>query len=526
MAGFRKAYFQASSWCAVLLALLISSATAQQSQILLGDTNVERSTDSNSAGTAEAFPVKAVATGQVSSLSVYLDRSNVATTISAGMYADRNGHPGALLTQGAASNAVSGGWNPINVSPVPVTSGTTYWLALAGVNGAVRFRDRTGSCRSEVNSQTNLNSLPVTWSTGSVWSTCIASMFESGAVAPGSSNPVPSTGLLVSPSAISLLSGHQQQFTAALNGSSDSAVTWSTSGGTISRTGLYTAPSSVGSYTVTARAVNSRRRVATAVVTVTSSTPTPPPVATAISISPSVSNLKTGTTQQFTAVVTGATNTAVTWSASSGTITSSGLYTAPASSGSYTITATSQADSSQRASAVVVVSAATQTVAVTISPAKPSVQASGRLQLTATVSGTANTNVTWAVTKGSGVITQSGLYTAPKSAESDTVTATSQSDTTKSANVSIAVTATPPAVSHSVSLQWDASTSKVAYYKVYRGTVSGGPYNLLSTNITGTSYSDFTVQPGTTYYYVTTALDSAGVESVVSNQFSAAIPSP
>ena len=167
MSGFRKGHFKASLCCSVLFALLVSSASAQQSQVLLGDANVENSTDSNPAGTAEAFPVKAVATGQASSLSVYLDRSNGATTISVGMYADHNGHPGALLTRGATSNALSGGWNPINISPVPVTSGTTYWLALVGVNGAVRFRDRTGSCHSEVNSQTNLNSLPATWSTGS-----------------------------------------------------------------------------------------------------------------------------------------------------------------------------------------------------------------------------------------------------------------------------------------------------------------------------------------------------------------------
>jgi fibronectin type 3 domain-containing protein len=171
-----------------------------------------------------------------------------------------------------------------------------------------------------------------------------------------------------------------------------------------------------------------------------------------------------------------------------------------------------------------VVVSATQTVAITISPAKTSVQAGGQLQLTAKVSGTSNTAVTWAVTQGTGVITQSGMYTAPKSAESDVITATSQGDKTKSASVSVAVTAA--AVTHSVSLEWDASASLIAYYKVYRGTVSGGPYNVLATNITATSYTDSTVQSGTTYYYVTTALNAGGVESVVSNQLPAAIPSP
>jgi fibronectin type 3 domain-containing protein len=38
------------------------------------------------------------------------------------------------------------------------------------------------------------------------------------------------------------------------------------------------------------------------------------------------------------------------------------------------------------------------------------------------------------------------------------------------------------------------------------------------------SYSDTTVQSGTTYFYVTTSVDSGGDESVYSNQASATIP--
>ena len=80
---------------------------------------------------------------------------------------------------------------------------------------------------------------------------------------------------------------------------------------------------------------------------------------------------------------------------------------------------------------------------------------------------------------------------------------------------------------HSVSLSWNASSSTiVAYYDVYRGTVSGGPYTLLGSNIKATSYTDSTVQAGVTYYYVTTTVDTAGLESIFSNQFKCTIPSP
>ena len=84
---------------------------------------------------------------------------------------------------------------------------------------------------------------------------------------------------------------------------------------------------------------------------------------------------------------------------------------------------------------------------------------------------------------------------------------------------------TPPPSKHTVSIDWNPSPSTgVAYYNVYRGTASGGPYNLLGTNITATSYTDSKVQLGATYFYVTTAVDAKRVESVYSNEFPAVIP--
>jgi fibronectin type 3 domain-containing protein len=80
-------------------------------------------------------------------------------------------------------------------------------------------------------------------------------------------------------------------------------------------------------------------------------------------------------------------------------------------------------------------------------------------------------------------------------------------------------------VQHTVALSWTASTSTVAGYNVYRGTVSGGPYSKINSSLVATlSYTDSTVQSGTTYYYVTTAVDSSGDESTYSNEVSAPIP--
>jgi hypothetical protein len=80
-------------------------------------------------------------------------------------------------------------------------------------------------------------------------------------------------------------------------------------------------------------------------------------VSVAVAISPTSASIQTGGTQQFTAAVTGAINTAVTWSASGGTITTSGLFTAPATGGTYTVTAASQQDATKIASAAVTVAA-------------------------------------------------------------------------------------------------------------------------------------------------------------------------
>ncbi|HKD49574.1 MAG TPA: choice-of-anchor D domain-containing protein [Candidatus Acidoferrum sp.] len=80
-------------------------------------------------------------------------------------------------------------------------------------------------------------------------------------------------------------------------------------------------------------------------------------------------------------------------------------------------------------------------------------------------------------------------------------------------------------VVHSVALTWNASASTVSGYNVYRSTTSGSGYvKINSSLVSGLTYTDSDVTSGTTYYYVTSAVDSSGSESAYSNQASAAIP--
>jgi hypothetical protein len=79
-----------------------------------------------------------------------------------------------------------------------------------------------------------------------------------------------------------------------------------------------------------------------------------------VSVSPTIATLVSNQTQQFTATVSGTSNTGVTWTATAGSVSASGLYTAPTvnSQTNAVITATSIADTSKSAGAVVTVDAA------------------------------------------------------------------------------------------------------------------------------------------------------------------------
>ncbi len=80
---------------------------------------------------------------------------------------------------------------------------------------------------------------------------------------------------------------------------------------------------------------------------------------------------------------------------------------------------------------------------------------------------------------------------------------------------------------HSVTLTWNASTSPVEGYNVYRSTVPGRDYVKINAAVVQgkTSYKDETVESGKTYYYVTRSVAAKGKESADSNEATALVPS-
>jgi hypothetical protein len=244
----------------------------------------------------------------------------------------------------------------------------------------------------------------------------------------------PNLTVVVTPASAAVQLGGSQPFAATVTGGDGSAVTWSVNGipggsatvGTISLAGLYSAPTTLPAspnVTVRATAVANPAAFADATVTLTS----PPPVT--VTVNPATATVQVGASQAFAATVTGSANTAVTWSvnglaggsATVGTVSASGLYTAPATvpaTPTVILRATSAANVLAYAQATVTVVAA-PTANVAVAPPTATVQLGQAQAFAATVTGNANTAVTWSVNGlagGSatvGTISPAGVYTAP-----------------------------------------------------------------------------------------------------------------
>lgn len=113
-----------------------------------------------------------------------------------------------------------------------------------------------------------------------------------------------------------------------------------------------------------------------------------------------------------------------------------------------------------------------------------------------------------------GLFNSSGNTTSLSTATFDNVTITSS-------NAALAapqnVTANPGNTRNTVS--WEPVTGASAY-TLKRATVSGGPYSVIASNLSATSYADTNLTNGTTYYYIVTAANLA-VESPNSSEASA-----
>lgn len=297
--------------------------------------------------------------------------------------------------------------------------------------------------------------------------------------------PPPSITVTVGPASGSVVLGNQLTFSATVTNTADTSVTWNVSGiaggssalGTITSTGVYTAPADLPATTgvqVTATSHADATKSGSASVTITSDV--------AVALTPNPASVELGATQAFQANVqsSGHPDATVRWSLSGaacpnacGIVDRSGHYTAPGilpSPANVTLTAQSVANPSKQVSAVLTITSSfslqlsapssapaggTATIVATMTPApnsKPSTALVWSLSgpgCSGTSCGTLTVVTTQSV--GGGSISNSATYTAPGTAPNPntvTVTVTPQADPTKTAQATIAI---QPGVSVSVS---------------------------------------------------------------------------
>ena len=296
----------------------------------------------------------------------------------------------------------------------------------------------------------------------------------------------PGISLSVSPNMASVQTAESEQFVASVeNDTKNMGVTWSLvqagspcspKCGAVSAAtpfkATYVAPNTIPSPAVATLVATSLADSAKSVsvqITVTSQALLPISVA----ISPSVDSVQISQATQFSASVQNDTNNeGVTWSLNQagngctpgcGTLSAGNnavLYTAPATvpiPNSVTLLATSVADRTKSASAQITVSApSSSSISVSIAPAMTSVQTNQTQQFFAAVQNDSqNKGVTWSLTQSGkscsptcgslpGSSSNSAIFNAPGQLPYPAVvnlSATSISDSTKSASATIAITA-------------------------------------------------------------------------------------
>ena len=260
------------------------------------------------------------------------------------------------------------------------------------------------------------------------------------------------TSVKISPGSATIAPNAKITLTATVSGTTtNKAVTWHASLGTITSGGVYST-SSPGVHKIRATSVADTTKSAWVTITVTTAKATTGTV-TSVTVTPDGASVAANAKLTLTATVAGTTtNKAVTWHASPGaTITSAGVVSAP-TAGTYVVRATSVVNTTKSDWVSVKVTAAPSgqtsgaVTSVVVSPDPATSITNGTLPFTAKVSGTAtNKAVTWRASLGT--ISSSGLYKATATPGTHIITATSVADPSKSDSVSVKVipeTAPPP----------------------------------------------------------------------------------
>ncbi len=280
------------------------------------------------------------------------------------------------------------------------------------------------------------------------------------------SSAISTVSVTCSPSSVSAGGAAQCQAAVSGSGGYSSEVTWSVDTGTISNSGLYTAPavvSGTASATVTATSKQDKNKSGKGV----------------LSFGGSSTGTSSGLSVSATTIAFGTVNLNTT------------------ATQSITLTATG-------------------TTAVTISGAS------------VTGTGFSLSGATFPITLNPNQTAQMFVAFDPTVAGSATGQLNITSNATSGATTLVNLTGSGLGVTYQVNLSWSAPASSpdpVAGYNVFRAPTGTTAFQQVNSSaVTATSYVDGSVQNGTTYDYVVRSVDAAGALSDPSNTYTAAIP--
>ena len=165
--GQGKSHKKAASKSAATRTAPALGATPIPATILLGDSAVQSRQGYLSAERSAAFRFRAEAAGTSGAAQIYIAPSNAAGIVIVGIYSNANNQPGSLLSIGSLVSPTPGAWNSVALTASSIAPGQSYWLAILGEGGTLRYSaSLRGFCVSATSAQANLGGLPATWSSG------------------------------------------------------------------------------------------------------------------------------------------------------------------------------------------------------------------------------------------------------------------------------------------------------------------------------------------------------------------------
>ena len=361
--------------------------------------------------------------------------------------------------------------------------------------------------------------------------------------------------ITVQPLARSVVAGQAATFSVTTTGTGPMAYQWKKTGSPItgaissSYTTVLTTPSDNGAQ-FTVLVSNSAGNVTSIPALLTVKAAAPSATAPAITTQPVSRTVVAGQPATFSVVASGTATLTYQWK-------KNGTALSGATSASYTTPAATVSDNAAQFSVLVsnaTGSATSNPASLTVSAAATvllnsssnslnfgsvSVSSSSTENVTLTNAGKSNVTISQVLVAGAGFNSTSsnGIILSP--GQSTTLTATfapstngtvtgkitvSSNASNSPASISLSGTGVA-AASHSVALSWTGDASGVTGFNTYSSAVSGGPFvKLTSTPLSSPSYTDTSVQPGRTYYYVVTAVNSSNQESTYSSEVTAIVP--